>query len=134
MARKDLLTRLADAGEEALAKLADSPGTERVVGGLHSLRDRIDELQRRVRGLDVLEERVAELERRLAAVERSQRRTASGSSAPARRSSGASGGRTTSSKSKAKPAQGPDASRADEPSRPRTRKSSSGQTGGDSPG
>src|SRR5215208_4620536 len=130
MARKDLLTRLADAGEEALAKLSDSPGTERFVGGLHSLRDRIDELQRRLRGLDVLEERVAELERRLAAVERSQRRTASGSSAPARRGSGGSGGRTTSSKSRAKPAQGADASRGESSGQG----DSSGQTGGDSPG
>jgi hypothetical protein len=62
---RDLLTRLADAGEEALAKLADGPSAERVVAPVRALRDRVDELQRRVRGIDALERRVTELERRL---------------------------------------------------------------------
>ncbi len=66
MARKDLLTRLADAGEEAIAKLAETPGAERFMGSIGTMRDRVDELQRRVRGLDELERRVAALEARLA--------------------------------------------------------------------
>jgi hypothetical protein len=66
MARKDLLTRLADAGEEAIGKLADTPGADRFMGTIGSLRDRVDELQRRVRGIDDLERRVAALEARLA--------------------------------------------------------------------
>ena len=66
---RDLLTRLADAGEEALAKLADGPSAERVVAPVRALRDRVDELQRRVRGIDALERRVTELERRLGAVD-----------------------------------------------------------------
>ena len=65
MARKDLLSRLADAGEEAIAKLAETPGGDRLMGTVNSLRDRIDELQRRVRGIDELERRVTELERRV---------------------------------------------------------------------
>ena len=66
MARRDLLNRLADAGEDAIAKLADAPRGGRVLGAAGSLRDRVDELQRKVRGIDDLERRVAELERRLA--------------------------------------------------------------------
>jgi len=65
MAGKDLLTRLADAGEDALARLVESPGTDRVVGYANAMRDRVDELQKKVRGIDALERRVAELERRL---------------------------------------------------------------------
>ena len=62
---KDLLTRLADRGEEAIQRLSDAPGADRLLGVAQSLRDRMDEMQRRVRGLDELEQRVAELERRV---------------------------------------------------------------------
>lgn len=65
MARKDLLTRLADAGEDAISKLGGAPGADRFLGVAHSMRERIDELQRKVRGLEELERRVAALERRL---------------------------------------------------------------------
>ena len=65
MARKDLLTRLADAGEEAIGKLGDAPGMERMLGFANSTRDRLDELTRRVRGLEELERRVVRLEERL---------------------------------------------------------------------
>jgi hypothetical protein len=63
--RKDILTRLADAGEDAIARLADTPGADRMLGAMTSMRDRMDEMQRRIRGIDELEQRVAELERRL---------------------------------------------------------------------
>ena len=72
MAGKDLLTRLADAGEDALVRFTESSGGERLVGAVVSLRERVDDLQRRVRGLDALERRVADVERRLADVERRQ--------------------------------------------------------------
>jgi len=65
MARKDLLTRLADAGEEAIGKLGDAPGMDRVVGFANSTRERVDELTRRVRGIEELERRLARLEKRL---------------------------------------------------------------------
>src|SRR5918992_4897567 len=64
MARKDLFTRLADAGEEAISRLSDAPGSDRLLGAVQSLRERMDEMQKRVRGIDELERRVAELERR----------------------------------------------------------------------
>jgi hypothetical protein len=66
MARRDLLTRLADAGEEAIGKLADTPGADRFMGAIGGMRDRMDELQKRVRGIEDLERRVAALEARLA--------------------------------------------------------------------
>jgi hypothetical protein len=50
MARRDLLTKLADAGEEAITRLAQTPGADRVVDVASSMRDRMDELQRRVGG------------------------------------------------------------------------------------
>jgi hypothetical protein len=65
MARKDLLTRLADAGEDAISKLGGAPGADRFMGVANSMRERIDELQKKVRGIDELERRVAALERRL---------------------------------------------------------------------
>jgi uncharacterized protein involved in exopolysaccharide biosynthesis len=65
MAQKDLLTRLADAGEAAIKSLSEVPGADRFLGAANTLRDRLDELQRRVRGLEALEQRLAELERRV---------------------------------------------------------------------
>ncbi len=68
MARKDLLTRLADRGEEAIGRLADAPGADRLLGVAHSMRDRMDELQKRVSGIEGLERRIEELERLAAAI------------------------------------------------------------------
>jgi hypothetical protein len=63
--QKDVITRLAETGEEALQRLADLPGGARLVEAGTALRDRVDELSKRMRSLDPLERRVAELERRL---------------------------------------------------------------------
>lgn len=63
--RSDLLSKLGELSEEAMHRLQEAPGGERVVGALNSMRDRVDELQKRVRGLDELERRLAELERRV---------------------------------------------------------------------
>jgi hypothetical protein len=104
MARKDLLTRLADAGEDAITRLAGSPGTDRMVGVANTMRARVDELQRRVRGLDDLERRVAELERRLDEAEASPR---AAKKTPARRASARKpkSGEKAASKTKEKPAE-----------------------------
>ena len=66
--RKDLLGRLADAGEEALNRLGDAPGMDRVTAFANSTRDRLDELTKRVRGIEALESRVAKLEKQVAAL------------------------------------------------------------------
>ena len=68
--QKDLLARLADAGEEALQKVAELPGANRVLDATNTLRARIDELQKRLRGLEGLEARVVKLEQRIAGLEK----------------------------------------------------------------
>lgn len=76
--RNDLLGKLAELSEEAMHRLQDAPGGDRVVGTMTALRDRVDELQKRVRGIE-------ELERRLSAVERKVEKLSKASSAtPAR--------------------------------------------------
>jgi hypothetical protein len=65
MARTDLLGRLADLSEDAIQRLSDAPGAERVIGALNTMRDRLDELQKRVRGLEELEQRLTSLERKV---------------------------------------------------------------------
>ena len=63
--QKNLVTRLADAGEEAIQRLADAPGADRLVGAMTSMRDRMDDMQKRLRGLDDLDRRLRAVERRL---------------------------------------------------------------------
>ncbi len=72
---KDLVARLADAGEEALAKLAELPGGSRALGAFNDLRARVDELSRKVRGIDELEQRVVKLEKQVAELKRAPKAT-----------------------------------------------------------
>ena len=59
--QKDLLTRLSDAGEEALSRVASSQATTKLMDSVGSMRERVEDMQRKVRGIDVLEKRVDEL-------------------------------------------------------------------------
>ena len=77
-AEKDLLTRLADAGEDALQRLADLPGGQKAMTAFNDLRARVDELTKKVRGVEALETRVAKLEKEVAALKKAK--------APSRRS------------------------------------------------
>jgi polyhydroxyalkanoate synthesis regulator phasin len=63
--RNDLLGKLADFSEEAIQRLSDAPGADRLVGALNATRERVDELQKRVRGLENLEQRLSALERKV---------------------------------------------------------------------
>ena len=63
--RNDLLGRLADLSEEAIQRLSDVPGADRALAAVNALRERTDELQKRVRGLEGLEKRIADLERKV---------------------------------------------------------------------
>lgn len=90
MARSDLLGRLADVSEEAMKRLSDAPGADRVLGALNSMRDRVDELQKRVRGLEDLEKRLAALERKVDKL---------GKSGPSRATAAKSSGTTGAKKS-----------------------------------
>ncbi len=63
--RNDLLGRLADLSEEAIQRLSEVPGADRALTAINTLRERTDELQKRVRGLEALEQRIADLERKV---------------------------------------------------------------------
>ena len=67
---KDIFSRVADLGEEALQKLPSFPGSDKVMEVVNQSRARLDEVQKRLRGLDALEQRVDELEERLARLEK----------------------------------------------------------------
>jgi len=71
---KDLLTRLADAGEEAIQKLGEVPGGRKVMEAVTGIRDRVDELQHRMRRLEELEKRVEALEQKLTEKKTTRRR------------------------------------------------------------
>ena len=73
---KDLLGRLADLSEEAIQRLADAPGADRVLQALKGLGDRVDELQRRTKGFEELERRLSTLEKKVSALSKTPRRTA----------------------------------------------------------
>ena len=75
--QKDLLTRLSDAGEEALSRVAGSPATTRLLETVSGMRDRLDDMQKKVRGLDALERRVTRLEERVDELSKPKRATAS---------------------------------------------------------
>jgi uncharacterized protein YoxC len=89
--QKDLLTRLSDVGEEALSRVAGSTTTTRVMETVGGMRERLDDVQRKVRGLDALEKRVAKLEKRVDELSKPKR-------APATRSRTTAAKRTTTRK------------------------------------
>src|SRR5262245_6256748 len=68
--QKDVVSRLADRGEEALQRLSELPGGKRALQAFNDLRARTDEMSKKVRGIDDLEARVAKLEKELAALKR----------------------------------------------------------------
>ena len=87
--QRDFFTRLAEAGEDAIQRLGDAPGANRLAGTANMVRERLDEMQRKLRGIDVLEKRVDKLEQRLTALEKktttARRRTSSSASKPTRK-------------------------------------------------
>ncbi len=69
MTQKNLIEKLADAGEDALTKLAGAPAAHRMVEATSGLTKRLDDIQKRLRGLGEVEKKVAQLERRVAKLE-----------------------------------------------------------------
>jgi hypothetical protein len=63
---KPLMDRLTGAGEDALQRIADLPGGTRALTAFNELRNRVDELTKKVRGIDALEARIAKLEKQVA--------------------------------------------------------------------
>ena len=93
--RQDIISQLADRGQEALGKIGDLnlPGGQKLLQSANQLKERADELQRRLRGLDALEQRVDALEKK---VDQLSKGKASSSRKPTTR-------RTSAAKPKPKP-------------------------------
>jgi hypothetical protein len=70
---RDMIARLAERGEQTIARLADLPGGTKALQAMNDLRARVDELGKKVRGIDALEQRVEKLETELAALRRAQK-------------------------------------------------------------
>jgi len=91
--KQSIVDRLADLGEEAIQRIGSAPGGDRVLAAMAGTRDRLDDLQKRVRGLEALDKRVAEMERRLDKLEgKGKSSTPCKSSPTTRKSSGSSSG------------------------------------------
>jgi TolA-binding protein len=78
-ANKDLLTRLADRGEQVVGRISDLPGAKAIMDSTTSFGKRLDEMQKRIRQIDPLEKRVTALEKRVDQIEGKPKR------APAKR-------------------------------------------------
>jgi hypothetical protein len=63
--KQSIVDRLADLGEEAIQRIGNAPGGDRVLAAMAGTRERMDDLQKRVRGLEALDKRVVEIEQRL---------------------------------------------------------------------
>jgi TolA-binding protein len=63
------IAQLASLGEEVLDKASQNPTTARVVNAAVQLKERVDDLAKRVRGLEALEQRLAQLEGRVEQLE-----------------------------------------------------------------
>jgi uncharacterized protein YoxC len=95
--QQDLLSRLADRGEQVVGRITDLPGAKQLVDRMAGLTKGLDDVQKRLRSLDPLERRVTQLEKRLDKLESggktTTRRTTtartSGAKRPASRSTGA---------------------------------------------
>jgi hypothetical protein len=79
---KDILTRLADAGEDALRRLGDAPGMDRALAYAKTTRKQLDEVTKRVQGISALEARIAKLEKQVAAL---SKESSSSKRSPARK-------------------------------------------------
>ena len=73
---KDVIAKLADRGEQTIARLVELPGGSKALKAFNDLRTRVDDLGKKVRGIDALEARVVKLEKELAALKRSQKSAA----------------------------------------------------------
>jgi BMFP domain-containing protein YqiC len=90
--RQSIVDRLADLGEEAIQRIGNAPGGDRVLAAMAGTRERLDDLQKRVRGLEALDKRVEEIEARLDKLEGKSKSTATPrkSNSTPRKSGGAS--------------------------------------------
>jgi hypothetical protein len=81
----DAISRLADAGEDALRRLVDLP-RRTVVGAMDRVAERLDDVTTKLRSVDPLARRVTALEERLDSLEKPKKTTARTASPRAKRS------------------------------------------------
>ena len=93
--KPDLLSRLADRGEQVVGRITDLPGAKQLVDRVAALAKGLDDVQKRLRSLDKIERRLTQIEKRLDKLEgkSTTRRTTSRSSAKS--SSAAKAGRAS---------------------------------------
>jgi polyhydroxyalkanoate synthesis regulator phasin len=82
---KDILARLADAGEDAIVQLTKTSAGKALVDAANNTRARVDELSKRVRGVEALEARVSALEKQVAALKKKPAARKAAASKPAAR-------------------------------------------------
>jgi hypothetical protein len=90
--QKNLVTRLADVGEDAIQRLGGAPGGDRLVGAVNTLRNRVDEMQKRLRGLDEIRARLDSVEERLDKLEAAATPKPSGASSTSTKKSQSAAG------------------------------------------
>ena len=102
-ANKDILTRLADRGEQVVGRITDLPGAKPILDSTTSLGKRLDDVQKRLRSIDPLEKRVTAVEKRLDKLDDK----GSAKRAPARRTTKTASKTTKKSTTASKPPAGP---------------------------
>jgi TolA-binding protein len=83
-APKKVIEKLQDAGQEAIAKVVDTPAVGRVVGGATGMKERLDDLTLKVRGLEGIEKRLQDLEKKVEQLAKAQKPPAAKPSAASR--------------------------------------------------
>lgn len=100
--QKNLLSSIAGLSEDAIQKLADAPGADKLLGAVGGMRERMDDMQKRLRGLEGLDRRIAAIEKRLDKLDGGTRSSGSktGSAAKKTTTTKSSGGTATRSKAR----------------------------------
>jgi hypothetical protein len=73
---RNSLSSLSSFSEDLFGKASKNPAATKFLQGANQLRERMDDLSRRLRGLDTLEQRVIDLEARVAKLEKPARKPA----------------------------------------------------------
>lgn len=98
-AQKDILSRVTGLGSEALHRLGEIPGGNRLLEMANDSKSRLDEMQKKLRGLDALEKRVAKLEKQVAAQAKPAAKPKSPATKPTAKKPSGSSGRSSRPKS-----------------------------------
>jgi hypothetical protein len=67
--QRNLVSMLTDAGEEAIQRLGNARGGDRVLAAVNALRERVDDMQKNMRAITTIEKRLDGIEKRLDKIE-----------------------------------------------------------------